>query len=145
MNRRQRRALAKKFPGYKKLLKESIDLTFNEFQEMLRKDWEKQGLTETEKYEITRKVRRKKKMEQIETIELVNNSIVSAIDKLHPAAGDMLIFRIRVNEQGDPASPHDMIKFMYDFTEKFLQQNYDNVKVLFLPENIRLDTTGQSL
>ena len=84
-------------------------------------------------------------MEQIETIELVNNSIVSAIDKIHPAAGDMLIFRIRVNEQGDPASPHDMIKFMYDFTEKFLQQNYDNVKVLFLPENIRLDTTGQSL
>ena len=52
MNRRQRRALAKKFQGYKKLLKESVDLTFNEFQEMLRKDWEKQGLTETEKDEI---------------------------------------------------------------------------------------------
>ena len=49
MNRRQRRALAKKFPGYKKLLKESIGLTFNEFQEMLRKNWEKEELINSEK------------------------------------------------------------------------------------------------
>ena len=43
MNRRQRRALVKKFPGYKKLLNEAKEKTFAEFQEMLEKRWEEQA------------------------------------------------------------------------------------------------------
>lgn len=39
MNRRQRRALAKKIPGYKKLLNEAKEKTFDQFKEMLEKKW----------------------------------------------------------------------------------------------------------
>ena len=39
MNRRQRRMLAKKIPGYKKLLDEAKDKTFDQFKEMLEKRW----------------------------------------------------------------------------------------------------------
>lgn len=39
MNRRQRRALAKRLPGYKKILQEAKDMTFEEFRKMLEKQW----------------------------------------------------------------------------------------------------------
>ena len=39
MNRRQRRALAKRFPRYKKLLNEAKEKTFDQFKEMLEKRW----------------------------------------------------------------------------------------------------------
>ena len=48
MNRRQRRAIAKKFPGYKKLLNEAKDKTFEEFQEMIKKRWAALGITDGE-------------------------------------------------------------------------------------------------
>ena len=47
MNRRQRRALAKRFPGYKKLLNEAKEKTFEQFKEMLEKSWSQQGAETT--------------------------------------------------------------------------------------------------
>ena len=52
MNRRQKRALARKIPGYKDLLKEAAASSFNEFEEMLKKSWEKEEKQKTEKTSI---------------------------------------------------------------------------------------------
>lgn len=48
-------------------------------------------------------------MEQIETIKLVNNSIISAIDKLHPESGDLLTFYLRTDENGDIKTPFNEV------------------------------------
>ena len=39
MNRRQKRELAKKIPGYRKLLKEAKAKAFDQFKEMMEKKW----------------------------------------------------------------------------------------------------------
>ena len=46
MNRRQRRALTRKIPGYKKLLNEAKEKAFDQFKEMMEKKWA--GTTGTE-------------------------------------------------------------------------------------------------
>lgn len=40
MNRRQKRALARKIPGYKGLLKDAAKKSIEELEEMLQKRWE---------------------------------------------------------------------------------------------------------
>lgn len=39
MNRRQKRAIARRIPGYKGLLKEAAEKSIKEFEEMLQKKW----------------------------------------------------------------------------------------------------------
>lgn len=46
MNRRQKRALAKLIPGYKKLLKEAKEETIKQFEEMMQKRWMEQELAD---------------------------------------------------------------------------------------------------
>ena len=46
MNRRQKRALAKLIPGYKKLLKEAKEETIKQFEEMMQKRWTEQELAD---------------------------------------------------------------------------------------------------
>lgn len=78
-------------------------------------------------------------MEQIETIKLVNNSIISAIDKLDVKDGDTLIFYIRTGENGDFAVSFDECQRCADLIQKFLNQNYNNVKFMMIPDGIRYD------
>ena len=78
-------------------------------------------------------------MEQFETISLVNNSIISAVDKLHPQDGDMLIFYLRTNENGDIKIPFDEVEKCGEFIQKFLNQNYNNVNFMMIPDSIRYD------
>lgn len=78
-------------------------------------------------------------MKQIETIKLVNNSIISAIDKLNVADGDNLIFYIRTDENGDPKMSFDKIKKCHDFIQNFLNQNFNNVNFMMIPDGIRYD------
>lgn len=53
MNRRQKRALMKRFPGYKDLLSEATASAFTDFEEKLKKTWEKQGEAKTAQNEKT--------------------------------------------------------------------------------------------
>ena len=53
MNRRQKRALMKRFPGYKDLLSEATASAFTDFEEKLKKTWEKQGEVKTAQNEKT--------------------------------------------------------------------------------------------
>lgn len=46
MNRRQKRALAKLIPGYKKLLKEAKEKSIKQFEEMMQKRWTEQELAD---------------------------------------------------------------------------------------------------
>lgn len=46
-------------------------------------------------------------MPLIESINLVNNSVISAIDKLHPQDGDMLVFYLRTDENGNTSVSFD--------------------------------------
>lgn len=46
MNRRQKRALAKLIPGYKKLLKEAKEKLIKQFEEMMQKRWTEQELAD---------------------------------------------------------------------------------------------------
>ena len=74
---------------------------------------------------------------KIETIALVNNSIISAIDKLDVKDGDTLVFYIRTDENGDIISSIDQVQKCHDFIQKFLSQNYNNVKFVMVPDGIR--------
>lgn len=78
-------------------------------------------------------------MQKIETIKLVNNSIISAIDKLHPESGDLLTFYLRTDENGDIKIPFDEVQHCGEFIQKFLNQNYNNVKFIMIPDGIRYD------
>lgn len=78
-------------------------------------------------------------MEQIESISLVNNSIISAIDKLNVKDGDKLIFYIKTDENGDPKISFDKIKQCHDFIQNFLNLNYKNVSFIMIPDGIRYD------
>ena len=53
MNRRQKRALMKRFPGYKDLLSEATTSAFTDFEEKFKKTWEKQGEAKTAQNEKT--------------------------------------------------------------------------------------------
>lgn len=78
-------------------------------------------------------------MKQIETINLVNNSIISAIDKLNVKDGDKLIFRIRLDENGDYLLTYDKLQETYDFIQNFLNLNYKDVDFILIPDGIRYD------
>lgn len=68
-------------------------------------------------------------MKQIETIELVNNSLISAIDKLHPEDGDTLIIKFRMNE-GEPAIDLQNADKIFKWIENHIKINYNNVKCI---------------
>ena len=76
---------------------------------------------------------------KIETIALVNNSIISAIDRLDVKDGDTLIFYLRTDENGEIISPIDQVLQYKNFIQKFLNQNYNNIKFMMLPDGIRYD------
>lgn len=76
-------------------------------------------------------------MQKIETIKLVNNSIISAIDKLNVKDGDKLIFRIRLDENGGYLVPADQVQECYDFIYNFLNLNYKNIDFIMIPDGIR--------
>lgn len=78
-------------------------------------------------------------MELVESISLINNSIISAVDKLHPQDGDMLVFYLRTDENGDIKTPFDEVQHCTQFIQKFLNQNYNNVKFMMIPDGIRYD------
>lgn len=78
-------------------------------------------------------------MEQIESIKLVNNSVISAIDKLNPESGDLLTFYLRTDENGDIKTPFDEVQHYAKFIQKFLNENYNNVKFIMIPDVIRYD------
>lgn len=84
-------------------------------------------------------MRKGKKMEQVETVTLINNSIISAIDKLNVTDGDTLIFYVRTNENGDYKVSCDALQTCADFIQKFLNQNFNNVKFMMIPDGIRYD------
>ena len=46
MNRRQKRALTKLIPGYRKLLKEAKEKSIKQFEEMMQKRWTEQELAD---------------------------------------------------------------------------------------------------
>lgn len=54
-------------------------------------------------------------MPLVESINLVNNSVISAIDRLNVKDGDDLIFYIRTDENGDFLIPENEIQKFYDF------------------------------
>lgn len=76
-------------------------------------------------------------MQKIETINLVNNSIISAIDKLNVKDGDKLIFRIRLDENGDYLVSAEELQICYDFVQNFLNLNYKDVDFIMIPDGIR--------
>ena len=78
-------------------------------------------------------------MPLVESINLVNNSVISAIDKLHPQDGDMLVFYLRTDENGDIRVPFDEVQHYAKFIQKFLNQNFNNVKFMMIPDGIRYD------
>lgn len=78
-------------------------------------------------------------MPLIETISLVNNSVISAIDKLNVKDGDDLIFYIRTDENGDFLMPASEIQKFHDFIQKFLNQNFNDVHFLMIPDKIKMD------
>ena len=55
MNRKQKRALAKKLPGYNKILKQSTSNAFDDFKKMLEKQWEEKNLENADKKETETK------------------------------------------------------------------------------------------
>lgn len=78
---------------------------------------------------------------KIETIALVNNSIISAIDKLEVKDGDTLVFHMRTDENGDIIPAVDVCQKCYDFIKNFLNLNYNNVKFMMIPDNIQAVVT----
>ena len=69
-------------------------------------------------------------MKQIETIELVNNSLISAIDKIHPEEGDTLIIKFRMNNEGDPVIDLQTADRVFIWIKNHIRRNYDNVKCI---------------
>ena len=78
-------------------------------------------------------------MSLIESINLVNNSVISAIDKLNVKDGDDLIFYIKTDEEGNFLVPASEIQKFHDFIQKFLNQNFNNVHFLMIPDKIKMD------
>ena len=78
-------------------------------------------------------------MPLIETISLINNSVISAIDKLNVKDGDTLVFYIRTDENGDYMVSADELQKFHSFIQKFLNQNFNNVKFMMFPDGIRYD------
>ena len=78
-------------------------------------------------------------MPLVESINLVNNSVISAIDRLNVKDGDTLVFYIKTDENGDYLIPTNEIQKFYNFIQKFVNQNFNNVKLLMIPEGIRYD------
>lgn len=78
-------------------------------------------------------------MPLVESINLVNNSVISAIDKLHLQDGDMLVFYLRTDENGDIRVPFDEVQYYAKFIQKFLNQNFNNVKFMMIPDGVRYD------
>lgn len=78
-------------------------------------------------------------MPLVESINLVNNSVISAIDKLDVKDGDTLVFYIKTDENGDYLISADKIQKFYNFIQKFLNQNFNNVKFMMIPDGIRYD------
>lgn len=78
-------------------------------------------------------------MPLIETISLINNSVISAIDKLNVKDGDTLVFYVKTDENGDYLIPADEIQKFYNFIQKFLNQNFNNVKFMMIPDGIKYD------
>ena len=78
---------------------------------------------------------------QIETISLVNNSIISAIDKIHPQKDDTLIFYVRTDENNNLCVPYDECDRLQKWIQNFLKQIYDyKVNVRLMPDYINLDS-----
>lgn len=81
---------------------------------------------------------------QIETISLVNNSIISAIDKIHPQKDDTLIFYIKTDENGSILIPIDECDRLYKWVQNLLRQNYDDkINVIFIPDNVCLNAINE--
>lgn len=78
-------------------------------------------------------------MELVESINLVNNSVISAIDKLNVKDGDKLIFRIRLDENGDYLVTVEELQICYEFIQNFLNLNYKDVDFIMIPDGIRYD------
>lgn len=81
-------------------------------------------------------------MELVESINLVNNSIISAIDKLNVKDGDKLIFRIRLDENGDYLVTAEELEICYEFIQHFLNFNYKDVDFIMIPDGMRYDNGG---
>ena len=82
---------------------------------------------------------------QIETISLVNNSIISAIDKIHPQKDDTLIFYLRTDENGDICTSLDECQRVFEFVQNNLKQNYDyKINVVFIPDGIHLNSITET-
>ena len=69
-------------------------------------------------------------MKQIQTIELVNNSLISAIDKIHPEDGDTLVIKFRMNNEGDPVIDLQAAARVFNWIEDHIKMNYNNVKCI---------------
>ena len=69
-------------------------------------------------------------MKQIQTIELVNNSLISAIDRIHPEDGDTLVIKFRMNNEGEPAIDLYAAERVFRWIEDHIKMNYNNVKCI---------------
>ena len=82
-------------------------------------------------------------MQKIETIKLVNNSIISAIDKLNVKDGDKLIFYIKLDENtGAYKMPYEAVYRTQEFIKDFLNLNYKNVDFIMIPDGIRTNSNN---
>lgn len=81
-------------------------------------------------------------MELVESINLVNNSVISAIDKLNVKDGDKLIFHIRLSENGEYLVSAETLQICYEFIQNFLNLNYKNVDFIMVPDGFRYDNDG---
>ena len=82
---------------------------------------------------------------QIETISLVNNSIISAIDKIHPQKDDTLIFYLRTDENGHICTPLDECQRIFDLVQDILKRNYDyKINVAFIQDSIHLNSVTET-
>jgi len=54
-------------------------------------------------------------MPLVERINLVDNSVISAIDRLNVKDGDTLVFYIKMDENGDYLIPVDKCQKFYNF------------------------------
>ena len=77
-------------------------------------------------------------MQKIETIKLVNNSVISAIDKLNIKDKDILFISYRIDDNGDMPITYDQAIKLFNFIKDHVNRNYKDVDALLLPSAIKV-------
>lgn len=73
-------------------------------------------------------------METKTTKIILNDNVFSSIDKIHPVAGDVLIFTIKTDSDGDLLTPIDRIDAAVHSIQEAITDT--SITVLFIPDTI---------